>query len=266
MSFIKYAFFSAVVGSCLVSHYLFPSSFRSVSLNQHVQLEVSAVPCPLANASPNDNDVTQLRQYARTLTHDKYSNMIEAVQDEAFKNSKIVFVGDSNMKKGFSSFASATHSEGLWENDNSFAANDSVEEIHANARFALQDGLGEVFFAPRAGQIVRYRGVSSEFEDWTWNCWERRPFYLNAIAFSEPNDENDTSDPQFERILLREWDIVVFNEGDDPDTKERNLKVYNELQKCIQKATELDIVAGWPQFIHMESDKEIYVEDSGTIA
>lgn len=265
MSFIKYALFYAVIGSCLVSYYVSSSSYKYLSLNQHVQLELSETSCPLENTGTVDNDVTQLGKFARTLTHDTYSNIIQAVEQDEFKHSKIVFIGDSNMKKVFSNFACAAHSKGLWENDNSYTTDNSVawtkKATYEDARFNLKDGLGEFFYAPSAGKIIHNR----QTEDWIWNCHERKPFYLDAVSFFEPNAENDASDPHFERIILREWDIVVFNEGEDPETKEKNLRNYNLLQRCIQRATELDVEAGWPKFIHMESDKELHVEDTGTL-
>jgi len=201
------------------------------------------------------------------------SFITKALEANALKDSKIIFVGDSNTRQVFSSFSCIARTAGFWKDDNSYAL-PSVRQSFYEGRVMLKEGYGELFFLPTAGRIQDYgwQGYLKDVkigenvkigpihgkEDWLESCRERQPFTVDTYTYDAPNERIDYSavDDRFETVALGKNDVVFFNAGLHQGFREENMAHLTELLDCMEDARNKVEDPGWPQLLYFRTNQQ----------
>jgi len=220
--------------------------------------------CPLSLNYFLTASISPEKGLAYSLDNDASRIVNKAISSKVFTDRKIVLIGDSNFRQIFSSIACISHTEGLWRTPNSYtAAMMHVYEHDFNdARLMLQEGLGEILLSPRAGQINSYgwdkeRSPMETNEDWLKSCQDLRPFYMDTLSYSSPNEffPFDSNDEKFQRVPLRQNDVVIINGSIHPSQWEDNLDKLLSLVDCMDEKKAKGEDPGWPQILYFRSNQ-----------
>lgn len=179
-------------------------------------------------------------------------------------NRKIVLTGDSNTRQIFMSIACLTHALGIWKDDDAYTAafiRGEQNRMFNDARLMLKNDSGELFLSPTAGKVQSYGWTGENDamegnEDWLKSCHERKPFYLDTLSYYAPNQKVSFSpnDDMFEKVALDEEDVVFFNSGLHPSTRDQNRRNLLELLNCMQDAREKGYHVNWPRLYYVRSN------------
>lgn len=223
--------------------------------------------CPLGLFSFIGRGMAQQEALEYSLESEAQSIIKEALLENSHKNRKIVLIGDSNMRQIFSSLACMAYSLGLWESDDSYVAfRSSQSDKNGNyndARLKLKGDLGEIYLAASGGKISTYGWTGLEApldgnEDWLPSCKNRQPFQLDTLSYSSPNEKIEFSsfDSNFDKILLNENDIVIFNPGLHRGFRDENIARFSELLDCMNQAKSYGDTSMWPQIMYFRTNQQ----------
>jgi len=198
----------------------------------------------------------------------------QALNVNALTDSKILFIGDSNMRQVFSSFSCLAHTAGFWKDDNAYTSANAHGNYY-DGRLKLKEGFGEIFYLPTAGKIQDYGwygkiqgekiGPIHGKEDWLESCRERKPFAVDSYTYDAANKRVDYSadDDRFETVILGGKDVVFFNAGLHPSTRMGNMARLTELLDCMEDAKAKKEDADWPQLFYVRSNQQHFPGHEG---
>lgn len=234
---------------------------RSLNIEQKPPYDTT---CPLGLVYFHEESENPEKALAYSLENDALDTVSKAFSSNIVKDRKVVLAGDSNFRQVFASIACMTFSENLWKHENSFTA--GMLKVYAHdyndARLQLQEGLGEIFLAPKGGKINEYdwdadRSPMDSGEDWLLSCKLREPFHLDTFTYEAPNEfipfekEND----RLERVSLGKEDVIIINSSIHPLKWKSNQKKLAVLLDCMDDAKAKGEDPGWPQIVYFRSNQ-----------
>lgn len=253
-------------------HFIATAPVQRALKNDTVLYDLS---CPLAlDAYIGVGNPEEATHYS--IQSGAQSFVIQALKGKSLTDSKIIFIGDSNMRQVFSSFSCMARTAGFWKDDNAYTAS-NAHGIYYDARLKLKQGFGEIFYPPAAGKILDYGwkgkiggdeiGPIHGKEDWLESCRERVPFAVESYSYDAANKRVNYSadDDRFETIILGEKDVLFFNAGLHPSTRMDNMARLTELLDCMEDARAKKEDPGWPQLFYVRSNQQHFPNPEGGV-
>ena len=206
---------------------------------------------------------------------------LETVLEEAPKafrdGRKVIIMGDSLSRQLFISLSCLMFPSYIKAHATAWIGDQEHTTEFNDARIQLKKGMGELLFAPRAGNVIEYdwRHPAAPMEtdsDWLQACKDRRPFEMISFFLDMEKITNDEDvvdritfkdgERRFDKFELTNNDVVVMNSGLHTK-RSANHERISQLLDCMESATQEERDNLWPKILYSRSSIQHFDNPTG---
>lgn len=187
------------------------------------------------------------------------SELVSKKAPKAFRDKrKVLILGESSSRQLFISLACLLNPSYIAAHFTNWIYAEHKTEF-PDAHIQLKDDMGDLYYAPRAGNVLEYDWLPPTIPlenaaNWINACENGEPFKFVTFFIDQQKVENgnrisyEEGDQRFEILELTRNDVIVLNAGLHT-TRTMNFERIEKLLDCIESATE-EQKEKWPHIMY----------------